>query len=170
MRRSRARPGRTVVGAILAAALLGAAPGLAQQRSAAQPGPLHVTVNHAEVVTLSDKAAVVLIANPDIADVISERNNVIFIVAHKPGATNLLVYDNAGKRLFEREVVVTAPEASTVTVTRLTDQSEYACNPRCTFSQHLAGAPTADSGAANAPPAPPPAPPQAAAPSSSPAR
>ncbi len=114
-----------------------------------------ITVNHAAAVTLSDKAAVVMIADPEIADVVNERNNLMFVVGHKPGATNLLVYDNAGKRLFEREVVVTPPDAGTVTITRQTDQTDYLCNPRCAFSAHLAGGSAGDGGNAPPPPSPP---------------
>ncbi len=77
--------------AIAAALLLGAsAPVLAQSSANA---PFRVTVNHAEVITLPSSPAVALTAAPDIADIVTERNNLIFVLGRKPGATNLLVYD-----------------------------------------------------------------------------
>ena len=117
-----------VVAAMLAGAIL-MAPARAQQ------GPLRVTVNHAAAITLDAAAAVALIADPEVADVVSERNNLMFVLGRKPGATNLLVYDNAGKRLFEREVVVVPQDARTVTITRETDQTDYICDPRCAFRE-----------------------------------
>jgi Flp pilus assembly secretin CpaC len=137
---------------LIATAALGAAPSLAQERAS---GPMRITVNHAAAVTLSDKAAVVMIADPEIADVVNERNNLMFVIGHKAGATNLLVYDNAGKRLFEREVVVTPPDASTVTITSATEETDYDCNPRCALGAHLAGGSTDDGRNAPPPPIPP---------------
>jgi hypothetical protein len=128
----------------LAALLAVAVPAWAQQ------GPLHVTVNHATAITLDAAAAVVLIADPEVADVVNERNNLMFVLGRKPGATNLLVYDGAGKRLLEREVVVVPQDARTVTITRETDQTDYICDPRCAFREHLTGAPRSEIGAAAA--------------------
>lgn len=125
---------RFLAQAALAAAAL-AAPAWAQQ------GPLRVTVNHATAITLDAAAAVVLIADPEVADVVNERNNLMFVLGRKPGATNLLVYDGTGKRLVEREVVVVPQDSRTVTITRETDQTDYTCDPRCAFREHLAGAP-----------------------------
>lgn len=134
---------RFLAQAALAAAAL-AAPAWAQQ------GPLRVTVNHATAITLDAAAAVVLIADPEVANVVNERNNLMFVLGRKPGATNLLVYDGTGKRLVEREVVVVPQDSRTVTITRETDQTDYTCDPRCAFREHLAGAPRAEIGAAAA--------------------
>jgi len=134
---------RGLAAAALAAAIL-AMPAWAQQ------GPLRVIVNHGTAITLDAAATVVLIADPEVADVVNERNNLMFVLGRKPGATNLLVYDNAGNRLFEREVVVVPQDARTVTITRETDQTDYTCDPRCAFREHLAGAPRSEIGAAAA--------------------
>jgi hypothetical protein len=158
---------RGLAAAALAAAIL-AMPAWAQQ------GPLRVIVNHATAITLDAAATVVLIADPEVADVVNERNNLMFVLGRKPGATNLLVYDNAGNRLFEREVVVVPQDARTVTITRETDATDYSCDPRCAFREHLVGAPRSEIGTAAASPAgaaaaaPPPAfpaPPPSAEPS-----
>jgi hypothetical protein len=134
---------RVLAIAVFAVAVL-AAPAWAQQ------GPLHVSVNHAAAITLDAAAAVVLIADPEVAEIVNERNNLMFVLGRKPGATNLLVYDNAGKRLLEREVVVVPQDAHTVTITRETDQTDYICDPRCAFREHLTGAPRPEIGAAAA--------------------
>ena len=135
------------MGWALAALVLAAAPAVAQDN-----GPFRVTVNHAEPIRLQTPAAVALIANPDIADIVNERNNLIFVVGRKPGATNLLVYDGAGKQLFNREIVVAPDDGRMVTITRDTDVTTYYCEPHCRFYEHEEGgappaAPTAGAGA-----------------------
>ena len=118
----------------LAAALALAGPAGAQDNTT-----LHVTINHAQAIKLQAAATVALIANPDIADIVNEKNNLIFVLGRKPGATNLLVYDNAGKQLLSREIVVGPEEANMVTITRDTDPTTYLCEPRCRFYEHEQG-------------------------------
>jgi hypothetical protein len=137
----RARSGLAALGAALL--LAAPAPLLAQTSDG---GPFRVTVNHAEVITLSSPAKVAIIANPDIADVVSEQHDLIFVLGRKPGATNLLVFDEGGKRLFSREVLVVPENAGMVTITRETDVTDYFCEPRCRFYEHEQG---------GTPPAPP---------------
>jgi hypothetical protein len=135
---------RTSAGiAAFAAAVLIGVPGAAFAQSAAPSnpgaGPLRVTVNHAEVLTLRANAAVALIANPDIADVVNERNNLVFVLGRKPGVTNLLVYDDAGRRLLGREIEVVPQQDGMVAITRETDVTEYYCEPLCIFYDHEQG-------------------------------
>ncbi len=134
MRRRRSMKRRWLARGLAAAVLLLAAPALAQQNST-----LHVTINHAQVIKLQAAATVAVIANPDIADIVNEKNNLIFVLGRKPGATNLLVYDNAGKQLLSREIVVGPEESNMVTITRDTDPTTYFCEPRCRFYEHEQG-------------------------------
>ena len=103
-------------------------------RGAAQPqrdAALRVIVDKAEVINVAGTPSVVLIANPQIADVIVEHNRLVFVVGKSPGETRLYVYDNAGRRLLEREVVVVPEDDRAVTVVRDTLPTNYSCNPRC---------------------------------------
>lgn len=109
-------------------------PAAAQQ---SRPVVLRVTVDHATVLTLAAAPAVVLIADPQVADIVDERNNLMFVLGRKPGATNLLAFDGSGRRLLDREIVVVPENANTVTVTRANDQTEYICAPRCAFRAHV---------------------------------
>jgi Flp pilus assembly secretin CpaC len=117
------------VAGITGLALSLALPAAAQQRAAI----LRVTVDHASALTLAAEPAIVLIADPEIADIIDERDDLLFVLGRKPGATNLLVFDAAGHHLLDREIVVVPENAETVTVTRATDQTDYSCAPRCAF-------------------------------------
>jgi Pilus formation protein N terminal region len=98
---------------------------------AASTAPLRVTLNHAGVVTFDGSAATALIADPNVADIVTERGNVLFILGRSIGTTNLLVYDGSGHRLVEREVVVVPDEVGVVTVTRDIYENDYFCTPRC---------------------------------------
>ena len=119
---------------LAAAVLLLAAPAVAQDNTT-----LHVTINHAQAIKLQAPATVALIANPDIADIVNEKNNLIFVLGRKPGATNLLVYDKDGKQLLSREIVVAPEDTRMVTITRDTDPTTHLCEPRCRFYEHEQG-------------------------------
>jgi Flp pilus assembly secretin CpaC len=92
---------------------------------------MRIAVDKAEVVTLKGNAAVVLVANPAIADVVMERNHLLFVVGKRPGETRLYVYDNAGKAVLQRDLVVVPQTDRAVTVVRDTHATSYSCDPRC---------------------------------------
>ncbi|HYM31467.1 MAG TPA: pilus assembly protein N-terminal domain-containing protein [Candidatus Cybelea sp.] len=96
-------------------------------------GTLRVDVDKAEVISLDSDThpEVVLLANPDIADVVIERGGLLFILGKKPGETRLFVYDSNGSRILERDVVVVPTSSRSVTITRVTEPTEYSCAPRC---------------------------------------
>src|SRR6185369_8221543 len=93
---------------------------------------LRVTVDKAEVVKVDGTASVVLVANPQIADVVVERNHLVFVVGKRPGETRLYVYSAGGKALLEREIVVVPEGDRSVTIIRDTQATSYSCDPRCT--------------------------------------
>jgi Flp pilus assembly secretin CpaC len=131
------------------APLLGIATAVAILGSvAAQAETLRVTLNKAEVITLNGSPAVVMVANPQIADVVLERNNLLFVLGKQPGETRLYVYNGAGKPMLEREVIVVPQGDRTVTITRDVQSNEYSCAPRCVSLDRRAAAPTAAPAAA----------------------
>jgi hypothetical protein len=140
-------------GAAFLAALL-ALPAVSAAQSD-QSLPIRVTVNHAAVISLHQNPGVALIANPDIADIVNDKTNLIFVLGRKPGATNLLIYDTSGQPLLNREIEVVPDTGNTVAITRETDVTRYYCEPHCVLYEHEGGvttAPTAvSSGGAAAP-------------------
>jgi hypothetical protein len=135
---SLARPMSKQCAAIVIAVALAVLAALPQGRAqTAATETLRVTVNHAEVLTTDGTATSVVIANPDIADIVHEKPNLIFVFGRKPGATNLFAYDDSGRRLISREVVVVPDNQKMVTVTRVSateiDVTDYYCEPRCVF-------------------------------------
>lgn len=141
-------------------------------RAAAAPAhTLRVATDNAEVVTVAGTPAVVLVANPQIADVVVEQGHLIFVIGKRPGHTRLYVYAAGGHALLEREIVVAPPNDHAVTIVRDTTSTEYSCDPRCVAVSHAlpangvastapvpAAAPVAPTPAAPAAPAEPAAP------------
>ena len=70
---------------------------------------INVEVNKAHLIQLEEEyAEVVLIANPQIADVAVESPWTIFVLGRKPGVTSLFILGVGGKEIIRAEVVVTA--------------------------------------------------------------
>ena len=111
--------------AIAASAGAGAAP----QR--AQSDAVIVTVDHAKVVRLPEKAQTVVIGNPAIADVSVQRNGVMIVTGKSFGETNLIALDANGTLLAESLVRVGKAADAVLTVQRGMDRESYACNPDC---------------------------------------
>jgi Flp pilus assembly secretin CpaC len=127
-------------------------PASATQAETPDHRTLRVTVDKAEVMKVDGSAAVVLVANPAIADVVVERNHLVFVIGRRPGETRLYIYGANGKALVEREIVVVPQGDRAVTVIRDTQPTSYSCDPRCTPVGRPAG-----TGAASATSAPGPA-------------
>lgn len=115
--------------AFLAGAL--AVTGVSATALAQSDRTLRVTMSKAEVITLNGAASVVMVANPQIADVVLERNNLLFVLGKQPGETRLYVYNGAGKPMLEREIVVVPQGDRTVTILRNGLPNDYSCAPRC---------------------------------------
>jgi Flp pilus assembly secretin CpaC len=118
----------------------------------AEPRTLRVTVDKAEVIKVDGTASVVLVANPQIADVVVERNQLVFVVGRRPGETRLYIYSASGKPLLEREIVVVPQGDRSVTVIRDTQPTSYSCDPRCiAVGQRPTGSGTTSTGSAPTP-------------------
>lgn len=93
--------------------------------------PISVEVGKSRVMHISGDAAVVMIGEPTIADVIVERNGLLFLLGRQTGETNLFILDHEGKTVLSTDVVVTPIGARHVTVNRGTTEASVTCNPRC---------------------------------------
>jgi hypothetical protein len=162
-------PFRPILAVLLAVLLAGAAAGRADAEADGRR-PLRVMVDKAQVVPLGGQAQIVLVANPAIADVVVERDHLLFILGKRPGETRLFIYAANGKPLLERDVIVVPQNDHAVTVFRDTLTTNYSCDDRCVAvsTQAGPGGPTAGAAAAGAAPAPAPAPAAPAAPAVSP--
>lgn len=99
--------------------------------SAAQAGQFTIENGKTKPLRLSGDAASVVIGNPNVADVAVHNSNLLFVSGKSFGVTNLLVFDKAGKTLYEADVVVTTNTASVVSINRAGASYTYDCSPAC---------------------------------------
>ena len=109
---------------------------------------IKVLVNKARMMRLDGNAEVVLIANPEIADVVIDSPDLIFLLGVETGETSLLILDENQNELLNANVlVIAAEEKSTasvqptkpkkeenviqVKVLRRGEQTTLNCKPRC---------------------------------------
>lgn len=114
-------------------ALLGLVAGLLALSGSAQAAAptISVPVDQSTRIVLPAGVRDVMIGNPAIADVnvVDQRNAVILGKGY--GVTNLLVIDQLGRTVMERQIVVSAPTAGRVSVIRAGKVEEYACAGSC---------------------------------------
>ncbi|MFN4023437.1 MAG: pilus assembly protein N-terminal domain-containing protein [Hyphomonas sp.] len=114
---------------LLKSALLTAA-GLALA-AAAQAQQLSVETSKSVPIRLSGQASSIVIGNKNVADVAVHNENLIFVTGKSFGTTNLLVYDRAGREIYNTEVMVTINSSNLVTVNRAGMSQTYDCTPAC---------------------------------------
>lgn len=90
-----------------------------------------VSVDHAKVVRLPEKAQTVIVGNPGIADVSIQKNGVMVVTGKSFGVTNLIALDANGGLLAESLVRVSAAADSILTVQRGMERESYSCTPVC---------------------------------------
>lgn len=121
-------------------ALLGLVAGFAALASASQAAPtLSVPIDQSTRIALPAGTRDVMIGNPAIADVsvVDSRNAVVLGKGY--GVTNLLVIDQLGRTVLERQIVVSAPAAGRVSVIRGAKVEDYACAGGCERTGAAAG-------------------------------
>jgi len=108
---------------IVAAALAVAFPAAAVET-------LTVRMNQSAPVRLSAPARDVVIGNPAIADVNVLDGRSLVVLGKSYGVTNLLVMDQAGRLILNRQIVVSGPEPG-ISFYRGGELRSYACGERC---------------------------------------
>ncbi len=98
---------------------------------------LRVTVDKSATLRIDRAASVVMVGQPEIADVAVESPRLIFVLGRKVGETNLVVLDAQGNNLVNVAVVVVPEPERTVTIYRGTPGvSTLSCDPRCSGTRN----------------------------------
>ena len=90
-----------------------------------------VQVDKAELIRIDRDPGIVLVANPDIADVVIENKRLLFVLGRREGETRLFVLDGRGDEILNLDVVVTGVAERRITVQRGTAELTLVCTPRC---------------------------------------
>ena len=88
-------------------------------------------IDEATAVTLSGSAASVIVGNPAVADVNIVDRRRIAVLGRTYGTTNIMVFDAAGRMIYNDLVTVTSPSAGHVSMFRGALVNNYTCGPRC---------------------------------------
>lgn len=106
-------------------------------QTAAAAETLTVQMDQSAAVRLSAPARDVIIGNPNIADVNMLDARRLVVLGKSFGVTNLLVMDQAGRMIYNRQIVVSAP-APSMNYYRGAEIRNYACSDRC---EQIGGSP-----------------------------
>ena len=102
------------------------------QVSPALADTLDVRLDKAQILRLDVPAAIIVVGNPDIADVTVENPTLLFVMGRSAGETNLLILDETGEEIANLDLAVIGELDRHVTVHRDTIQiSTFSCDPRC---------------------------------------
>jgi hypothetical protein len=116
------------LGVVAAAAglwLAGTAPSAAGESFA-------VRLDKVEVLRLEQPASIVVVGNPEIADVTVENPRLLFVIGRAPGETNLMLFDPDGVEIANYELVVVGERQRHVTLNRNASVlTTFSCDPRC---------------------------------------
>lgn len=99
--------------------------------SARAADPLAVEIGKSRMLRLNADPAIVMVADPAIADVVVEEGRVIFLVGLQAGETNVYILDDDGEIVLSRDLVVRPVSPRHVTVHRGVEEATMSCNPRC---------------------------------------
>ena len=91
-----------------------------------------------------------IVGNPAIADVSVADQRHLVITGKSFGVTNLMVIGAGGRLVYNRQIVVGAPQENRVSIFRGADSETYACAPAC-IRTSAATSPAAAGGGAAAP-------------------
>ena len=103
---------------------------LAALAGAAQAAPV-VPIDQSTPLALPRGTRDVLVGNPAIADVSVIDAGKAVVSGRGYGVTNLVIIDQLGRTVLERQVVVAAPSQGRVSVIRGPRVEEYACAGGC---------------------------------------
>lgn len=105
----------------------------------AQSGPVSVSVDGVQRVSLRGAASSVVVANPQIADVVVVDANTLVITGKGYGVTEVMAVDAIGRPLFQNRIVVTGGEAGSVRLWRGAVATEMVCGASCAPSTRRLG-------------------------------
>jgi len=88
---------------------------------------LNLTEDKSEMIRLSEKAASVIVGNPNHISVLLDTPDTIIVVPRKPGASHFAVIGENGKVIMQRHAIVGAPKDDYVRIRRSCNAGDRNC-------------------------------------------
>ena len=98
---------------------------------AALAASLGVPLNQSVLVSLPGPAHNVFLGNPAVADVTMSDQRHAVVTGKAGGVTNLIITDDRGRTIFDRQIVVSAGSGDRVSLINGGNVISYACAPSC---------------------------------------
>jgi len=92
---------------------------------------IKVEIDEASLLKLERPASEVIIGNPSIADVSVQNGRLLVVTGKSFGVTNLIVVDEKGNQILDRNISVGIDNKRYVTVHKGRNRASYHCNPTC---------------------------------------
>jgi hypothetical protein len=92
---------------------------------------LGVPLNQSVLVKLPAPAHNVFLGNPAVADVAMSDQRHVVLTGKQAGVTNLIVTDERGRTVFDRQIVVSLSAGDRVVLINGPSVLNYACAPMC---------------------------------------
>jgi Flp pilus assembly secretin CpaC len=93
---------------------------------------VRINVDQAQILTLPDRVATIVIGNPLIADATLQSGGILVVTGKGYGSTNLLALDRTGRVLMSQIVEVRgAGTDDIVVVYKGIERESYSCAPNC---------------------------------------
>jgi Flp pilus assembly secretin CpaC len=124
----------------LAAAALAGAIAASTAQAAQQPVDDEMIIarlDQATLFKLPERAGIVVVGNPLIADVAIQPGGIAVVTGKGYGVTNVVVLDRSGAVLMEKALVVSSPAGHVVYVYRGVARTTYSCDPDCSTRVNL---------------------------------
>jgi len=102
---------------------------------------LGVPLNQSVLVSLPAPAHNIFLGNPTVADVALSDQRHVVVTGKTGGVTNLIVTDDRGRTIFDRQIVVGASAGDRVSLINGGNVISYACAPACEQVGDAQGAP-----------------------------
>ena len=98
---------------------------------AAAAPPVAAKIDQGVKISFPTGVRDVVVGNPSIADVTLLSAHSAVLMGRSYGVTSVMAFDEAGRTVFSREVVVGAGDAGRVALVRGGEMNNFACSPRC---------------------------------------
>lgn len=92
---------------------------------------IHVVLNHARIVKLSQPAATVIIGNPEIADATVRDSRTLVLTGRGFGQTNLVILDQGGNPILDERIAVSRENGTALRIYRRAEIETLSCEPYC---------------------------------------